>query len=266
MSALTNIYCLVTRSELSTYQKNGVSYKSSANQQVRIPPNEYCKAEECVRLIFDPIKHVKELKIDPKKICIVQVDEKIKKSNDLFYIKNFGYLKRILVSPNFISQIYVVSSLDNNKLEPFCSVKILKGNLFNSKMQTYVNAVNCVGVMGKGIALAFKKKYPDMFADYKKRCSKKELKLGTLHYYETSDGKGILNFPTKGHWREKSKLNSIKMGLDYLVKNKGLLGVSSIAFPALGCGNGGLQWSQVEPILKEYAQKLNMPVEIYAPY
>src|SRR5690348_10387922 len=95
-------------------------------------------------------------------------------------------------------------------------VLVLTGNLFDSEAQTLVNAVNCVGVMGKGIALAFKRRYPAMFADYVARCKDGLVRLGEPYLYRGSARPYVLNFPTKNHWRSAVKLEDIVAGLAYL--------------------------------------------------
>ncbi|WP_406125124.1 macro domain-containing protein [Streptomyces canus] len=132
-------------------------------------------------------------------------------------------------------------------------------------MHALVNTVNTVGVMGKGIALAFKKRYPDMYADYVRRCDAGEVKLGEPYVYDAGDHL-VINFPTKGHWRSVSKLEDIKAGLDFLIDQYREWGVKSIAVPPLGCGNGQLEWSVVGPVLVERLEKLDVPVELYAPF
>ena len=94
--------------------------------------------------------------------------------------------------------------------------KALIGDLFESQAQTLVNTVNCVGVMGKGVAEQFKIRFPDMFADYKRRTDSKEVRLGEPYLYRDSSGMQIVNFPTKDHWRSPSRLADIERGLDYL--------------------------------------------------
>lgn len=137
------------------------------------------------------------------------------------------------------------------------------GNIFNSEMQTLVNPVNTVGVMGKGLAKHFKDKYPDMFVEYKAKCDDETLTIGKLHLYRT-DNKWILNFPTKAHWRAKSKLGYVESGLKYFVNIYEDEKIESIAFPMLGCGLGGLDWeTQVRPLMKRHLSDLNIPIEIY---
>ncbi|WP_422449197.1 type II toxin-antitoxin system antitoxin DNA ADP-ribosyl glycohydrolase DarG [Thermoanaerobacterium sp. DL9XJH110] len=144
-------------------------------------------------------------------------------------------------------------------------VKLVAGNLFKSNAQTLVNTVNCVGVMGKGIALEFKKRFPEMYKDYVERCKNKQVKLGEPYLYKYTPGPWILNFPTKDHWRSVSKLKDIEKGLDYLIKHYKQWGITSLAVPPLGCGQGGLDWNIVGPMLYTYLGKLDIPVELYAP-
>jgi uncharacterized protein YwgA/O-acetyl-ADP-ribose deacetylase (regulator of RNase III) len=133
-------------------------------------------------------------------------------------------------------------------------------------MKTLVNTVNCVGVMGKGIAAIFKKEYPDMFKEYRERCDLGKMKLGEPYHYTDLTGTSIVNFPTKQHWRASTRLADVEAGLDYFIANYKKWGIESIAFPPLGCGNGGLEWETVGPLMYQKLKKLDIPVEIYAPY
>lgn len=135
------------------------------------------------------------------------------------------------------------------------------GNLFNSNAQVITNTVNCVGVMGKGIALQFKSKFPAMFLDYQKKCENKEVKLGVPYLW--NDGQvQILNFPTKGHWRDDSNLSDIESGLKYLADNCEKLEINSIALPPLGCGNGGLNWKDVKNLINKHLGPLEL-LDVY---
>ena len=145
-------------------------------------------------------------------------------------------------------------------------VKVLIGNLFESTAQTLVNTVNCVGVMGKGVALEFKKRFPDMFDDYEKRCQRHEVKLGRPYLYKRLVPPWILNFPTKDHWRSVASLEAIVEGLKYLLQHHKEWGITSMAVPPLGCGQGQLEWRVVGPTLYRYLRKMNIPIELYAPY
>ena len=145
-------------------------------------------------------------------------------------------------------------------------IKILLGDIFESKMNTLVNTVNCVGVMGKGIAQIYKKKYPKMFEEYKAQCINKEIHTGCLYPYYEDGSVLVLNFPTKEHWRSPSKLEYITKGLDWFVDNYSKLGITSIAFPPLGCGNRGLDWDTVGPVMYKKLMNLPIEIEIYAPF
>ncbi|WP_428310132.1 type II toxin-antitoxin system antitoxin DNA ADP-ribosyl glycohydrolase DarG [Hydrocarboniphaga sp.] len=145
-------------------------------------------------------------------------------------------------------------------------IKALIGDLFESRAQALVNTVNCVGVMGKGVAEQFKLRYPAMFDDYKRRCDQKIVKLGRPYLYRDTTGLAIINFPTKDHWRSPSKLSDIEAGLDHLAVNFAEWGITSIAMPPLGCGNGGLDWSEVGPLIHRKLHRLPLQVEVYAPY
>ena len=145
-------------------------------------------------------------------------------------------------------------------------VKVIVGDLFASKAQTLVNTVNCVGVMGKGVALEFKNRFPEMFEDYVKRCKSKQVKLGQPYLFRGLTPPWILNFPTKDHWRSVSRLSDIVEGLKYLQENYRSWGITSLAVPPLGCGQGQLEWRVVGPTLYRHLGRLQIPVELYAPF
>lgn len=137
----------------------------------------------------------------------------------------------------------------------------VKGNLFQSPAQVLVNTVNTVGVMGRGIALDFKQLYPEMHRQYRELCERGEFKVGKLWLYR-SPNKWVLNFPTKKHWRSPSRVEYIDAGLRKFVDTYSNLGIHSIAFPALGCGNGQLDFeTQVKPLMERYLRQL--PIEIF---
>lgn len=144
-----------------------------------------------------------------------------------------------------------------------------RGNLLEADADALVNTVNTVGVMGKGIALQFKRAYPMMFKSYAAEAKRSGIKLGRMHVWSTDELTGprfIINFPTKGHWRSSSKLADIADGLDDLVAVIVREGITSIAIPPLGCGHGGLQWSQVEPLIIEKLSRVpQVEARIYAP-
>ncbi len=139
-------------------------------------------------------------------------------------------------------------------------IEYVKGNIFDSPAQVIVNPVNTVGVMGKGLALEFKKKYPEMFSAYKKMCENKALTTGKLMLHFSPDH-WILLFPTKEHWRNPSKIEYIENGLKKFVNTYAEKNITSIAFPKLGCGNGELDWAVVKPLMEKYLKPL--PIDIY---
>lgn len=145
-------------------------------------------------------------------------------------------------------------------------VKVLIGNIFDSPAKTLVNTVNTVGVMGKGVAQEFKKRFPSMFEDYRQRCEAGRVEAGVPYYFEDPLGASIVNFPTKQHWRSPSRFQDIVKGLDIFLENYKKWGIRSVAFPPLGCGNGGLEWSLVGPVMYQKLTTLDIPVEIYAPF
>ncbi len=138
----------------------------------------------------------------------------------------------------------------------------VKGNLFDSPAKVLVNTVNTVGVMGKGIAKTFKDIYPEMFARYMELCESKRFDIGNLWLYRT-DHKWVLNFPTKKHWRNSSKLEYIDAGLQKFVATYSDQNITSIAFPQLGCGNGELTWEEVEPLMMKYLRPLPINIFVY---
>ncbi|MEH0545328.1 macro domain-containing protein [Streptomyces sp. B21-105] len=128
------------------------------------------------------------------------------------------------------------------------------GNLLLADVDALVNTVNTVGVMGKGIALQFKRAYPDNFEDYKASCDRGDVTVGRMHVYEVKQLSGprfIVNFPTKRHWRAPSRIEDIASGLVALRDEIVERGIKSIAVPPLGCGNGGLAWRDVEPLIRQ---------------
>ena len=152
------------------------------------------------------------------------------------------------------------------------SITFKAGDLFLDDSEALVNTVNCVGVMGKGVALEFKRRWPENYKAYKKACEAKEMRPGRMMVFELSNlfgesgTKFIVNFPTKDHWRAKSKLEYISTGLDALVLDIKKYKIKSMALPPLGCGNGGLDWSVVRPLVVERLSELeDVNISIYGP-
>ncbi|MDO4568796.1 MAG: macro domain-containing protein [Planctomycetia bacterium] len=144
------------------------------------------------------------------------------------------------------------------------------GDLFKSDAEALVNAVNTDGIMGGGIALQFKIRYPEMYQEYKKLCDEQQLYTGMLYVWPTgsTDGvKYIINFPTKANCANASRLEYIEVGLDALVYTIQDEDIKSIAVPALGCGLGGLDWSEVRPLMERKLEPLkDVNIMIYIPY
>jgi len=152
-------------------------------------------------------------------------------------------------------------------------IKFVQGNIFDSNAQALVNPVNCVGKMGKGLALEFKTRYPGMYRIYKAQCDDKRLFIGQMLTYTLFGEDGnidnyqyIINFPTKLHWINNSQYRYIKDGLEALVIEVKKLGIKSIAIPSLGCGLGGLDWHIVkEQISKAFKDLEDVEVMVYEP-
>lgn len=152
------------------------------------------------------------------------------------------------------------------------SLTFKKGDMFAEPVEALVNTVNCVGVMGKGVALEFKQRWPENFKLYKAACDSKALVPGKILVYENArlfgvDGpRFLVNFPTKAHWRSPSKLSYIEDGLDALVDEIRQLNIRSIALPPLGCGNGGLDWAVVKPLIAEKLSALDgVEIVVFSP-
>lgn len=143
-------------------------------------------------------------------------------------------------------------------------VRVRVGDIFQSDAQTLVNTVNTVGVMGKGLALEFRQRFPDMYVDYVERCKRGQVRVGQPYIY-TGSTPWIINFPTKEHWRSVSRLSDIVQGLRSLEAHYQEWGVTSLAVPPLGCGLGQLEWRIVGPILYQALARLRIPVELFAP-
>ncbi|HLG39544.1 MAG TPA: macro domain-containing protein [Chitinophagaceae bacterium] len=149
-------------------------------------------------------------------------------------------------------------------------IQYKNSNLLDSEAGALVNAVNLVGIMGKGIALQFKEHFPLNFKMYQKACKEGELQIGKMFVTETGQSTGakhIINFPTKTDWRSFTRIEYVEQGLDDLVRVIKELEVRSVALPALGCGNGGLDWKIVKPLIENKLQPLadSVTIEVYEP-
>jgi O-acetyl-ADP-ribose deacetylase (regulator of RNase III) len=148
------------------------------------------------------------------------------------------------------------------------AINITTGDILKQDVDAVINTVNCVGVMGKGIALQFKRKYPENFKAYEAACRSGLVQIGKMFVYDLGfffqeKPRFIINFPTKKHWKEKSEISYIEDGLKDLIKIIRELKIKSIAIPPLGCGNGGLEWHKVKHLIMESLQPLNEQVEMF---
>jgi O-acetyl-ADP-ribose deacetylase (regulator of RNase III) len=149
-------------------------------------------------------------------------------------------------------------------------IEITQGNLLKAPAEALVNTVNTVGVMGKGIALQFRQAFPEMFRAYEKACKDGDVRLGRVQVFDLGGLVGgprwIINFPTKGNWRARSRLEDVERGLVDMVEQIRRLKIRSIALPPLGCGNGGLDWNDVRPRIEKALSALpDIRVFLYAP-
>lgn len=143
----------------------------------------------------------------------------------------------------------------------------MDGDLLKSPADALVNPINTIGVMGAGLALLFKEEYPDMFEWYKYLAERRILKTGQMTVWSThrQTPRFIINFPTKNHWADPSRLEWIVAGCAGLLKTAQELELTSLAVPALGCGHGGLTWEKVKPVIVRTLQHLDMNVYLYPP-
>ena len=150
------------------------------------------------------------------------------------------------------------------------TIRIVQGDLLKQHdVDAIVNTVNCVGVMGKGIALQFKNKWPDNFEAYSRACKAGEVRTGHMMVFDAgafAQPHYIINFPTKQHWRDQSRIEFIAAGLVDLIAQVRRLAIRSIAVPPLGCGYGGLDWVVVRPLIESaFAQVPNVDVHLFEP-
>lgn len=141
-------------------------------------------------------------------------------------------------------------------------IKVIQGNIFTTKKQVIVNAVNCVGVMGSGIALECRLRYPEMFVKYQRLCTDGRIDIGKLWIYK-SDQRWILNFPTKKHWKYPSKSEYLHAGLEKFMSTYKMRNIESVAFPLLAADRGGMDPNESLNIMTSYLQHAEIPIDIY---
>ena len=216
--------------------------------------------------------------IPPSYIQAIYVANSRVKENAELKILDFNENLQVVVEPEKFFQPNSVASVTRR-------LSVAQGDMFFSKMQTLTISVNCVGVMGKGLASTAKYRFPDVYVKYEDMCKRKALKLGQpyIHKRESSvlsdlgdevfmladvedaSQTWFMLFPTKGHWKENSRLEDIENGLRWFCDNYQSQGIKSVAFPALGCGNGNLSWHEVGPVMCKYLAPLDLRVVIYLP-
>ena len=162
-------------------------------------------------------------------------------------------------------------------------ISLVKGDMFFSRMQTLTISVNCVGIMGKGLASTAKYRFPDVYVAYQDFCKRKAIKMGLPYVYQressvfneladevsgdenSASQTWFLLFPTKNHWRNDADRKGIEQGLKWLVDNYKNKGITSIAMPALGCGLGQLEWREIGPLMCRYLSKMDIDSIVYLP-
>ena len=148
-------------------------------------------------------------------------------------------------------------------------IRFVQGDLFASGCEALVNPVNCVGVMGRGLALQFRRRFPANFEAYREACTHREIQPGFCHFFDADarQPRFIVNFPTKRHWRDRSRIEDIRAGLDDLALFLDNATIRSIAVPPLGCGLGGLPWPDVRSLLLDrLAPSKHVSILIHEPF
>lgn len=145
------------------------------------------------------------------------------------------------------------------------TLNYVTGNMFDADVDIRINTINCVGVMGKGVALQFKNRYPTMFRDYKEECRRGKITTGKLYVWKSGISVHIINFPTKNDWRKKSEYRFIDEGLIALRGYLRTQGPVNVAMPPLGCGNGGLSWDQVKRMITKHLSGLEAIIYVFEP-
>jgi len=147
-------------------------------------------------------------------------------------------------------------------------IKFVGGDFFDYDADIRINTVNCVGVMGAGVALLFKNKYPNMFDEYFRACERNEVEPGKPYVWEENNMFSkctIINFPTKIHWKNPSEYEYVEKGLVWLRQYLLERNNSTVTLPALGCGHGGLEWDKVKEMIIKYLSEVNSKIFVFEP-
>ena len=179
---------------------------------------------------------------------------------------NYGLAIWDGVSPGTAANVArVKTKVINVSSSPTPNLHFTTGNMFDVPADIRINTVNCVGVMGAGVALAFKRLHPLMFSEYQRKCSAGLIRPGQLHIWQTPDGERIVNFPTKRHWRDNSRYEDIEAGLIALRAFLLHQGPAHVTLPALGCGHGRLNWKVVAAMIAKHLQGLQARITVFQP-
>lgn len=144
-------------------------------------------------------------------------------------------------------------------------IEFVHGDIFRANVEALVDPVNCVGIMGKGLAREFRRRFPGASEEYMHFCRKGGMVPGRLHI-SSEKGVVVIALPTKRHWRDPSYMQDIEAGLETLAKDVKRLEIKSIALPALGCGNGGLPWKDIKRVIEKHLGSLKARVLVYEPH
>jgi O-acetyl-ADP-ribose deacetylase (regulator of RNase III) len=214
--------------------------------------------------------------IQPTQIHSIYVTNQYVADKIRLVLKNYPLQVSVVIEPHMFFQPRKQGAITNRLFW-------VDGDMFFSQMQTLTISVNTVGVMGKGLASRAKYQFPDIYVEYQDVCKSKILKMGKPHLYKReasldedladepsslpnlNENKWFLLFPTKEHWKQRSDIDGIEKGLEWVVDNYKAQEIQSLAVPALGCGLGGLDWKDIGPIMCRYLSKLDVQVAIYLP-
>jgi len=169
------------------------------------------------------------------------------------------------VSPGTAKNVARVKTKVITVAAPNPRLRFTTGDMFSTPAEILINTVNCLGVMGAGVALKFKQRYPRMFDEYRRKCASGEIRPGELHIWQSLNGERVVNFPTKRDWRDNSRYEDIEAGLLALKRFLAGQGPVRVVIPALGCGNGGLDWSIVSAMISEHLQGLDCQIIVFEP-
>lgn len=285
-NAVENIVVLGIRGDVLDREGVFISYGNAASQNSRIEP----VTDSALSIITRQIQTIWWEAVDGKRKSMAEclVPERVPPEYiQSVYTPSYeaGEKIRAMTGGSSLSIIPQADKffLPGKTIELTPTLHVLDGDMFFSRMQTLTISVNCVGIMGKGLASRAKYLFPDVFVYYNDLCRKRKMRLGKPSLYKREDslvdrladgpgglpdengGTWFILFPTKDHWRDNAHLPSIEEGLRWIVDNYHEARMKSLGLPALGAGLGGLDWKQVGPLICGYMSKLDIPVRVYLP-